>query len=356
MNLSHNDVVVPSLTVIKPGRKKALTGPFSESFDKCILSDNSEENSTPTMSITHVKVDNVKVGRLNTAGCGVYYADNVLSSEECSAFRKCIDSCKDLTFWSQSKDESCSSDLNDLKMFRDADTVEVKSTYIADCIWRRIKNAFLISSEEDIPRRAEAIVNNIVVDLSNPEHNERDLTGLWLPVGLNHDLLFAKYSPNGCFAPHTDGRTVHDFNTRSFYSVIIFLSDIPISSGGGTRFYTDDTINSLICDDNHWTAAADKAVAEVESVAGRFLLFHQSLVHEGVPTDSSTSFCKYIIRSDIMYGRSPAVCDGEQDRAAFALFQQAEDLAELGDVSESIKHFQRAFKLSPEMARMMGHG
>ena len=50
MNLSHNDVVVPSLTVIKPGRKKALTGTFSESFDKCILSDNSEENSTPTIS------------------------------------------------------------------------------------------------------------------------------------------------------------------------------------------------------------------------------------------------------------------------------------------------------------------
>ena len=128
-----------------------------------------------------------------------------------------------------------------------------------------------------------------------------------------------------------------------------------MSSGGGTRFYTDDTVNSLICDGNHWTAAAEKMVAEVESVAGRFLLFHQSLVHEGVPTDPNTSFCKYIIRSDIMFRRSPELCDGERDRAAFVLFQQAEDLAEAGDVAESIKLFQRAFKLSPEMARMMGH-
>jgi hypothetical protein len=239
-------------------------------------------------------------------------------------------------------------------MFRDADTVEVESNYIANCIWRRIKDTFLNSPAGDA-RSAENIMNKIEVDLSNSEQNERDLTGLWLPSGLNHDLLFAKYSPNGCFAPHTDGRTVHDFNTRSFYSVIIFLSDIPMASGGGTRFYADDTIKSLICDGNHWTADAEKMVAEVESVAGRFLLFHQSLVHEGVPTDPNTCYCKYIIRSDIMFRRSPELCNGERDRSAFALFQQAEELAEAGDVAESIKLFQRAFKLSPEMAQMMGH-
>jgi hypothetical protein len=94
---------------------------------------------------------------------------------------------------------------------------------------------------------------------------------------------------------------------------------------------------------------------QVASLAGRFLYFHQKLVHEGVPVlDPACPHCKYIIRSDVMFRREPALCDSDRDRQAYTLFREAEALAEDGAVSESIQLFSRALKLSPEMARIMG--
>lgn len=90
----------------------------------------------------------------------------------------------------------------------------------------------------------------------------------------------------------------------------------------------------------------------MDPVAGRLLIFHQSLVHEGVPPKSP--HLKYIIRSDVMLTRTPAICDSEADREAYRIFKQAEDLAEQGRVDEAVPLFKRALKLSPEMARIMG--
>ena len=167
---------LPSLTVIKPGKKNALIEGYSTAFENCI---SSSFTANPALSFNSVDLDPIKLGRCNNAGCGVYYADNVLSSEECSIFRKCIDSCKDLTFWSQSTDESSNpSDLNALKMFRDADTVEIESNYIANCIWRRIKDTFLNSPTGDA-RIEENItfadrVDSTAQDLKNRQNRTED--------------------------------------------------------------------------------------------------------------------------------------------------------------------------------------
>jgi hypothetical protein len=192
-------------------------------------------------------------------------------------------------------------------------------------------------------------------DEESPNH-ERELVGSWTPCALNHDMLLAKYPSRGSFAPHTDGRTIHDFNTRSFFSVIIFLNDIPEGQGGGTRFYQASAVNSLVRvsleGDSMWSANASLVTAEVHAVRGRMLIFHQSLVHEGVPP--LVPHEKYIIRSDLMLRRDRPVCDSEQDRAAYALFRQAEDLADAGDVQQSVALFKRALRLSPAMAAIMG--
>eukprot|EP01034_Spumella_vulgaris_P021385 gene21385-27415_t len=198
---------------------------------------------------------------------------------------------------------------------------------------------------------------NINSTQNNADDNyERELVGRWTPSALNHDMLFAKYPSRGSFAPHTDGRTVHDFNTRSFYSVIIFLNDIPEGQGGGTRFYQSDAVKHLVRvsleGDNMWSADASLATTEIHAVRGRMLIFHQSLVHEGVPPLAPHE--KYIIRSDVMLRRDEPLCDSETDQQAYALFRQAEDLAEAGDVQQSVALFKRAFRLSPTMAAIMG--
>ena len=63
---------------------------------------------------------------------------------------------------------------------------------------------------------------------------------------------------------------------------------------------------------------------------------------------------KYIIRTDIMYERIPPILNSDKDKEAYSIFREAEDLADGGEVDQSIVLFRRAFKMSPELAAMMG--
>lgn len=261
------------------------------------------------------------------------YLDDVVSPDECTRLTNVVNSCNQLAFWSplgRKNDEA--------RAFRDADTVEMHNTSLAAMLWDRIKHIFL-----DDPSKCVYI----------SEEDDRELAGVWVPSGLNHDLLFAKYPSGGSFAPHTDGRATHDFNRRSFESVIIFLNDLPEGCGGGTRFYQDDALNKLKrAENNQWTADSSLVTEYITPRAGRVLIFDQSLIHEGDPP--LDPFVKIIIRSDIMYERTPAVCTSEKDKEAYSMFQRAENLAEEGNVDESCRLFSRAWKMSPLMAKMMG--
>lgn len=315
----------PNLNVVKPERKLALSGDTA-AFVGCLSQD---------------QVNAVKTTTVND---GIHFIDSALSKEECDILCKAVDSSAVLSFWSPQGRNN-----EDVRRFRDADTIELNSPIIAQLLWDRLGKT--IEQELNLSMSIEE-------DQSDPNW-ERELVGQWLPTNFNHDLLLARYPSGGAFAPHTDGRAIHDFNTRSFYSVIIFLNTIPKGSGGGTRFYTAEAVHQLAPHTNaegkvHWSSDASIATNEVDAVAGRLLLFHQSLVHEGVPPISPHQ--KYIIRSDIMFSRTPPICNSAADQAAYALFKQAEDLAEEGRVDEAVPLFKKALKLSPQMAQIMGQG
>jgi hypothetical protein len=203
-------------------------------------------------------------------------------------------------------------------MFRDADTIELHSTSLALKMWKRAQpllqlETLHIAAEEDDE------------DGNRDPRWERDLFGSWRPSALNPDMLFAKYPSFGSFAPHTDGRAIEAFNCRSFYSVIVYLNTIPAPCGGGTRFYSFDAVQRLrsassASGSKVWTSDPNLALAEVLPVAGRMLVFEQSLVHEGVPPVQP--HLKYIIRSDVMFQRTPAICDSPSDVAAYALLMK----------------------------------
>jgi hypothetical protein len=165
-----------------------------------------------------------------------------------------------------------------------------------------------------------------------------------------------------------------DFNTRSFYSVVMYLNDIPEGMGGGTKFYEPEALSALrtagasgasaheesnadgkekIGRSSKWTADDALHKATCSPLAGRMLIFEQSLAHEGVPPERP--YCKYIIRSDVMYKRTPPICDAPEDREAYRIFKHAEQLAEAGKVEESIPQFRKAIKMSPKLAAIMGH-
>lgn len=302
----------PPLSVVKPsyGVKKALNpGESAALFTSCLSG--SAPHTTPQHALDS----------------RVVWLDGVLSAEECAAMTAAVES-STLTFWSP--DVSA-----EARAFRNADTVEMNNPSLAEALWSRVCSP----------------LSSAIPPISFTQEEDRELEGTWVPAALNHDLLIAKYPPGGSFAPHTDGRTTHDFNRRSFLSVIIFLNDI--AEGGGTRFYKDEALNRLALDSvGRWTGEPSDATLLVSPVRGRILVFDQDLIHEGVPPVAPDN--KYIIRSDVMFQRTPPVCTGEKDIEAYKMFRRAEDLAEAGDVQQSLALFAASWKLSPAMSKMMG--
>ena len=280
--------------------------------------------------------------RTSLIGGDVVVVDDFLTKEECASLCAAIDVSPALSFWS-----AAGRGNDKARAFRDADTIEVDSIEVAKNMWTRIEK-LLEGDVIDIDENPE--------DQSNDSLWERELPGRWRPVNFNHDLLFVRYPSNGAFSPHTDGKAIHDFNTRSFYSVIIFLNDIEEEQGGGTRFYKKEALQNLGSvpeEGGRWTAnKKEYQTLEVEPKAGRLLFFDQRLVHEGVPPVAPNR--KYIIRSDIIYKRETPVCDSEQDREAYRMYREAEVLAEAGEVDQSISLFKRAIKRSPALAAYMG--
>ena len=316
---------VPSLSSVKPASKC----PCDESVYESVFANSSKGSPCQETQGQIVKVLD-----------GVYYIDSIFSQTECSKLCNEIVKSNELSFWSDKGRND-----TDAKSFRDADTIEVTSDNIANVIWNRIKAKL---QSLDLSLKFESSDNR------DDDSWHVDLPGTWNPVNINNDLLFAKYSSLGYFSPHTDGNAIQNFNLRSFYSVIIFLNDIPEGCGGGTKFYTKDAANKLYqkSPGTAWLADSSLCLGEVHAKAGRFLFFEQSLVHEGVSPE--IPYEKFIIRTDIMFQRSPLLLTQSSDEEAYRLHREAEVLAEAGDIKKSIELFRKAFKMSPDLARLMG--
>eukprot|EP00747_Dinoflagellata_sp_TGD_P005358 gnl/TRDRNA2_/TRDRNA2_113789_c1_seq1.p1 gnl/TRDRNA2_/TRDRNA2_113789_c1~~gnl/TRDRNA2_/TRDRNA2_113789_c1_seq1.p1 ORF type:complete len:174 (+),score=28.76 gnl/TRDRNA2_/TRDRNA2_113789_c1_seq1:591-1112(+) len=170
---------------------------------------------------------------------------------------------------------------------------------------------------------------------------------MWRPYAMNPKMLLSRYLNGGHFAPHTDGTTVVDFNRRTFYSCVLFLNESPW--GGGTRIYSDEQIGRELEKDSEGRLTGDMSLVldEIKPRPGRMLVFYHRLMHEGVPAAE-----KYIIRTDVLYHRTPALCTQPEDVEAFAMYQEAQLKAENGDVEVAAKLFRRAFKLSPALAKV----
>jgi hypothetical protein len=351
---------VPSLDSVMPGIKISLKNDQAEVYSLKYCHDSLSHSLSPSLSSSSSHLNHLSLSQtvqMNDTYFheGILTFSHVFTSEECQYLREVINNEKNLSFWNTQGREN-----EKARLFRDADTIEVEQFHLAEILWSRIKHLLgllPIEISED--------------DIDNPLY-ERELPGRWIPVGFNQNMLFALYPPGGHFAPHTDGREIHHFNRRSFYSVVIYLNSIPLCYGGGTRFYRREVLDNLRqASTGQWTCPVELypkfVTTEIEAIEGSVLLFDQRLVHEGVALAPSLShppsplipppelYKKYIIRSDIMYERDPPVVFSQHDDEAYRLFREAESLGEQGRVEESIPLFRKACKLSPELAAMMGH-
>lgn len=255
-------------------------------------------------------------------GAEAWIWDDVLSEEECRLLRTQSEKAG-YSYWDP---ESRVRDN-----FRSAFTVETHHPVLADLVYRRI--------EHFLP-----VIN---IDKESSKH-EVDIEGLWYPCRVNSTWLFSRYRNGGHFAPHTDGCVTYDFNTRTMFTVLIYLNASP---DGETRLFDDaQKSESFKADCNgKLRGNSEYIIASVRPEIGRVLCFYHTQMHEGNPADE-----KYIIRTDIVYERKPALCTEPEDVEAFQLYVEAQELSEQGRCDEAMPKFRRAFKISRALAKVYG--
>eukprot|EP00921_Rhytidocystis_pertsovi_P024833 GHVQ01039998.1.p1 GENE.GHVQ01039998.1~~GHVQ01039998.1.p1 ORF type:complete len:410 (+),score=61.97 GHVQ01039998.1:271-1500(+) len=249
--------------------------------------------------------------------------DGVLSKSECESL---IQQTEKLgySFWDSTSDKPESD-------FRSANTIEVMQQELADIIWSRVR---------------DHVVPEVTIGGEEKDGRwELELEGTWQPIGINPNLLFARYTEGGHFGPHSDGCTVVDINTRSLYPVVLYLNTPLV--GGETLVLDDqqkcreirkDQKGRYHCDDS------SLVIYSTEAKAGRLLSFYYTQMHEGAPVGDGS--LKYIIRTDVMYQRKIPILTSVSDKEAFQLWLAAQERSEKGELDEALVMFKRAFRLS----------
>ena len=109
----------------------------------------------------------------------------------------------------------------------------------------------------------------------------------WSPVGLNERLRLYRYDVGQQFDWHMDGYFERANGERSFFTFMVYLNDD--FDGGATSF------RGL----GHGATPSDHL--EVTPQKGMALLFHHPIEHRGDPVLAGR---KYVLRTDVMYGRN----------------------------------------------------
>eukprot|EP00439_Symbiodinium_sp_Y106_P044775 s4751_g5.t1 len=154
--------------------------------------------------------------------------------------------------------------------------------------------------------------------------------GDWELEGLNDCFRVNSYGPGGFLKPHRDAPFAQHSHLRSLCTLLI-----PLDSVGRTRFFhavkpldfRGMTLNEEL--EARGGLAAGFEALDVRLSAGRGLLFGQSLLHEGIPTEGSER--KILLRTDVLVRRRlpiPTVLLTEAERkdhaAALQWFREAQ--------------------------------
>jgi hypothetical protein len=135
----------------------------------------------------------------------------------------------------------------------------------------------------DDPERAQALYERLSAHLS-PLFQKK-----WTPIGLNERLRLYRYDAGQLFNWHYDGHFARSNGERSMFTFMVYLNDD--FEGGATSFshvgYGVPSIGDML---------------RITPAKGMALLFHHPILHRG---DAVIAGRKYVLRTDVMYGRCP---------------------------------------------------
>ncbi|EEA07280.1 uncharacterized protein CMU_001510 [Cryptosporidium muris RN66] len=258
-----------------------------------------------------------------------YIWDNVLTEEECSVLIEKLESSKSYSFWNPASQS---------KEFRNVDTIESNMNDFAEFLWKRIEPIFRYK------------ILNIKED---DNFSEYDTIGEWEASTIYPKMLFGRYSEGGHFGPHTDGSVSLDINTRTFWTILIYLNTIP-TEGGGATVLVDKRQKSLPFykdKQDRDRSYPEFILSRVQPKCGRVLTFSFADMHEGEPI--SPGFYKYIIRTDVIFKRKDPILTSTHDQEAYKLWLEAQEIAEKGDPYKAVELFKKSFRLSPKLAELL---
>ena len=225
------------------------------------------------------------------------------------------------------------------RAFRSAYTVEGSFPALANELWKRISSAMPLPTKHYSPEMVGA-----------DELFERDMEGTWLPDSLSDNLLFARYLEGGHFAPHVDGSTIVDLNTRSLYTVLIYLNDC--YGGGETHVLVGEQCDVLTKDEPSGKICGNgrNCIGSIVPREGSAVVFAYHVLHEGASVLPGHK--KYIIRGDVLYRRVPPILTEPKDLEGFEMYQKARVLEANGHVDEALRLFQLTRRKSPGVAEL----
>jgi len=259
---------------------------------------------------------------------------NVLTREECVSLREELKQQGfQYEFWNIS--------APDKKDMRNADTIEVLDEHLASILWQRIEPH--LKGEE---RKIVIIDDNKMEEAD--DRFECGLEGEWVACGINPVMLYGRYLEDCHFSPHSDGNNVIDFNNRSLFTVLVYLTDC-IDGGSTNLFQEQQQFEVDSKGRKRFPAHAITDLAEVRM--GNVLIFRQDHLHEGEPVGKDSE--KVIIRTDVMFTRTPPACNDQNGLDAYALYLKAQTLEGDGKYAEASFAYKQASKLSPQLAKML---
>ncbi|KAG5481927.1 hypothetical protein LSCM1_05637 [Leishmania martiniquensis] len=264
--------------------------------------------------------------------------ENFLTHEECDQLIA-VSEQVGYTFWLQKNHHEVDGEAvcdSASKAVRVVDTIEANFPHLSAKLYERISRVASLDSKcfsEDMPHADELF--------------ERDLVGTWVPHALSPNLLFGRYHAGGHFMPHVDGATIVDLNTRSFYTLLIYLNDC--ARGGETYIFAGEQCNVMYLDEkeNQYRGDPAQRVGAVYPKKGSAAFFYYNLLHEGAPVIQGY---KYICRADVLYRRTPPIFTSDEDVKAFNVYQEARRAESQGDAERACQLFRRVGKLSKGVA------
>jgi hypothetical protein len=158
--------------------------------------------------------------------------------------------------------------------------------------------------------------------------------GVWKIHSIADRIQLYKYTSGGVFQKHRDGATHLSVNTRSLFTVLVYLNEE--YKGGDTTVFSDDLAHSY----------------KVPHSTGACFVMLQRTLHEGSRVEEGV---KYALRCDVLYTRvsgSPEefVQHLTTQEQAKHWFDLAANLELSGCQMESIPYYQKAMKLDPNVS------